>query len=773
MSLFNNIRKSNLFKGTLGKIIISYIVVLLIPLLINSIVFFNVNNILINNLKSYNSSVLNQVLQSIDNQMISINKSTQFITYDENLQNIWNNYDNEYRIYKLTSLLKSIKNLDINNEIIEKIYIYFYQNDTVISSDSKGSSKNYFSYLYDHYDENDYNLWVKTILRKDYSKAFESSFMNEEKRKFNMGLNYIQLLTDKTKNYSATMVVKINEESIKSLVDNINRTNNSIIIITDHNANIMYSNTDNTSILDQAAEAKSFSTVGFNNETYYFQNIKSDLSKWEIKCFTPKDKFVSSIEWVQNLFIVMFLLCLIVGGLFSYYFARKNLSPVNEIIDIFKTDKETIIGNEYDFLKEKVKHINLEKETLKNEVDKQYPIIKNALLSQILKGQATTENIKEIDESLNNFVVLLIDIDDCSEFIELDNEYEWFLARYSIKNIIEEIFDNKYKINFVDLEKNRIAIIIASTKSILSERANFIDFIDNIIKLIREMTKIIITISISDEKYTSDDISFGYVEAMTAMENKVIQGIGSTIEYAKINRVNQYYYYPIDEEINIINNAKQGKFTEIKGILDNIYRINFVDRALSPEIAKCLLWDMMNTVIKILNTTGISFEDLGMVTVKTDASSSLEGEPLDWFDKFYNIKSLSMRFQYIIEFYNSICEFYNSKSNEHIENSINLMKEYINENYTDCSFSISQIADELNFSRQYLSDFFKKNTGGNLMTYLTNLRIEHSKNLLETTDLSVLQIANAVGYIDDAGFRKAFKKITGFTPSNYRNIYKV
>ena len=54
------------------------------------------------------------------------------------------------------------------------------------------------------------------------------------------------------------------------------------------------------------------------------------------------------------------------------------------------------------------------------------------------------------------------------------------------------------------------------------------------------------------------------------------------------------------------------------------------------------------------------------------------------------------------------------------------------------------------------------------MDYLTDLRINHARQLMGQTELTMREIADMVGYEDQLYFSRIFKKRTGFTPSAYR-----
>ena len=90
------------------------------------------------------------------------------------------------------------------------------------------------------------------------------------------------------------------------------------------------------------------------------------------------------------------------------------------------------------------------------------------------------------------------------------------------------------------------------------------------------------------------------------------------------------------------------------------------------------------------------------------------------------------------------------------------------EHYLDPMFSVSFVSEQLNVSSSYISKTFKKGTGRNLLDYVQQLRIDHAKELLRQTDLTVSAIATQSGFCNDVSFIRVFKKLEGVTPGKYR-----
>ena len=104
------------------------------------------------------------------------------------------------------------------------------------------------------------------------------------------------------------------------------------------------------------------------------------------------------------------------------------------------------------------------------------------------------------------------------------------------------------------------------------------------------------------------------------------------------------------------------------------------------------------------------------------------------------------------------------------ERTIQSITRYLQEHLSE-EISLAVLADEFHLNPQYISQLFKNEIGVNFLAYFTNIRMERSKKLLLTTDLSVADISEQSGYGDYRVFTKVFKKTEGVTPSQYRRDF--
>ncbi len=93
---------------------------------------------------------------------------------------------------------------------------------------------------------------------------------------------------------------------------------------------------------------------------------------------------------------------------------------------------------------------------------------------------------------------------------------------------------------------------------------------------------------------------------------------------------------------------------------------------------------------------------------------------------------------------------------------------YMEEHCSDPEISITVLADSFDLSITRFSLAFKEKMGMSPLEYLTLLRVEHAKELLAATDLTIRDISTQVGYYDAGSFIRRFKQVTGETPLQYR-----
>ncbi|MGE5676749.1 MAG: response regulator [Pseudomonadota bacterium] len=97
---------------------------------------------------------------------------------------------------------------------------------------------------------------------------------------------------------------------------------------------------------------------------------------------------------------------------------------------------------------------------------------------------------------------------------------------------------------------------------------------------------------------------------------------------------------------------------------------------------------------------------------------------------------------------------------------------YVLENI-DEEVSLSTVADSLFINKSYISGNFKQKTGISFIEYLTTVKMERAKKLIRDGSIRIYEIGGLLGFKDIEYFSRVFKKYTGLSPMEYRQIFRM
>ena len=229
---------------------------------------------------------------------------------------------------------------------------------------------------------------------------------------------------------------------------------------------------------------------------------------------------------------------------------------------------------------------------------------------------------------------------------------------------------------------------------------------------------------------------------------------------------------------NIVTNRKRNHafdyaiYTRLKEHIENgdpIGLSNFMSNISvgKVQIEKLIAADFIRSLrisfIKACAMGSLISMDCG---VHFDKALDISDDAIRQMEKLENINEIyELMKNTVITFAQAVSQY---RSLSHSK-PVRLILDYIAEHYNE-KITLTDLAGLTNFSTFYISSLLKKDTGLSLAENINRIRIEKSKKFLLETNLSILEVAQHVGFNYQNHFASIFKKQTGLSPTDYRNI---
>lgn len=769
------LRKKLNFKSTFIKLMLSYVMLISVILFATTLAIYSgYKRQIIENSISSSEKILEQASYYTNYTLSWSNLFLYQLYLNQDIYNLmYSGKDgsivatNNPKIMQLTSSMPSIYSIYIYNNNFEKFYTSisgeqklgtFYDQDII--NILKNDSETFTSRL----------IPRKITPSSTYTKNVLSVFLSNSKSSRNKlpdGSLVINLDTDEVEKYFKTIS---QDGSDLFAID----TNGDIVL--HPNSELFLKNISKDDYVKRILSSK-------DENGHFLSDINGkhcvityrSLSRMGLKLVTvtPYNSFLGSINKMIHLIITIFITILILGLIFSYLISVRIYSPIDKIVKHVKSkapvnddaDKFSK-SNEFDFLSLTIDNLLNEKLSLKKLSSEDTDFIKKQLLKSILlntvlnfKDMKTKFEELNINISENNNIVILFKIDmfknSCAKLSSKDRQ----LIRFGIRNICTELTSKHYKNECLTMSSDSIALIVNDLEDETAKNLNLIiDIINQIKSYVSLYFNISLSTGIGSYAYNLSELSSSYELAVNCVRYKLKYGSGCILYYDKISAdINPDYSYDEALENSLFTSVKLGNLKNIEyefdKILNKISTYSYSNIILSISQLALHSKKLVDSLYKMNNET---------------VDVSLKGF-LDNLDKLETLDEVKVWF---MNLYSDCVSQFNKKKLNKLKNTVKTVLDYIDANYYDPSLSPEAIADHVNISSNYLRTIFKNSINKSLSSYISEVRFNKAKELLETTDLTASEISAAVGFSNTNYFYTAFKKNFGVSPNQYRTTCK-
>ncbi|MCY9659201.1 helix-turn-helix domain-containing protein [Paenibacillus chondroitinus] len=769
---FNRIRFNK--RSVIVTWLTSYISVLLVPIIISGILYAASWHVVESEVNRANNNALKQMELAIDNSLGGIERLSLEISLNKQVNAFINTSqpltDNDY--YDLVTISNDLRVYQTANEFIEQIYLYYKNSDTVISTRNRTDSRQLFQML-DGQTLKGYEAW-KTYLDKRYIQEYTPVTITEDDNAYKAVL-FAKSVTLANRDQPGAVLLFVMKDS--KLLANIPPSEATSVAVLDKENRLVAS-----SGLQQSPDFLTYDKFTGENGLFYgdvaakqvaVSYTTSARTGWKYMSMIPAERFDDKMKYMKSLVYASIILSLLLGGLVTFLFLRKNYNPIHHLIRSFSMKAGISFAegtNEYGFLQDALNNTFAEKEQVDRRLHQHRDAIRSHFLQGLLKGNL--EQDIPVHESLSahdirldspHFAVILFHIDHFGKFqddVAIDPQ-KVKLMQFILMNVVEEVIGLQNQGFTTEIEDMQACIFNFGSEEPDTDELNRVA--ESVKLFLLDHFHVHLTVSISSVHEDLFGIAEAYQEALSAMAYRLVKGSGAIIRYDELpstEAVRQAgtYYYPLHVEQQLINFIKTGDYEKSSTIIEQIIETNVSNSVLSVPLGKCLMFDLASTMLKTMNEIG---------SQGNKKSFMEQFNPVERLSECETIKEMKREILSILE---QVCESIQADRKQEYSPLGDLVSAYVKANYAEENLNISMIGEKFGITPSYLSKQFKAQTGDALLDFISRTRLEEAKKLLTEQPLSIVEIARKVGYNDINTFNRTFKKFEGITPGKYKEL---
>ncbi len=766
--------------------LISNLVLLLIPVSMGAFLYTKVEASLESGANRSNQAMLEQLKLSLDSKLSEVQKLAQQIIFDPKLEYLLK-LDQDAGGPDRYQFIEFMRNTmsrqgSLTNFILD-YYVYFRNSDLVLRPGLLTDSHKFYD-MYYSYQGMSYDRWRESMLTSFHTMDYLPSatllrtaeydpMQSIEKTPLNV-ITFAQSLPGRDRrDITGTFVILIDESQIKEMFAQIeSASDSSIYIVNSDGRTIMATDRQPLpgELLSRITGTGGLFNQTINGDQKMVSYTSSEKEGWKYVLVTPKSVFMQQIILIKQWALILFALCLAVGLTAAFIFAYRNYSPLRKTVNAILRGNEWSGRpqvNEYELILQSIEGSLHTEKNLRSLLAQQTPVIRSNFLLRLLRGQMDVDASREGGQSLrfmditfvsDDFSVMVVQLDSIARFNAEPSEEQWALARFIVSNIGTDLIEYPHKAFAVELDRDRVAIVcnFAAEQAEGGEKVTR-ELATALKGMIEERFKIDVTVAVGLPHSGAKSISESYAEAASALEFRIVKGGGTIIYFQDITDVHSHYYYPVDIEVQLINFVRSGDADHALQLLDTIYAMNFESGSITPEYGKCLFFNITSTYLKIMNATGMDQNDI-------------LGPDIDLVKDIFSYETAEGMHKRMKRLYEILAESMVADKSGHSAQLLQDMDQFVDEHFTDSNMGLGMVADHFDMTPQYVSTFYKKQSGINLSDHIAKKRIELAKRHMADKEFTNAQIAQLVGYTSDVVFIRAFKKIEGVTPGKYREL---
>ena len=531
----------------------------------------------------------------------------------------------------------------------------------------------------------------------------------------------------------------------------------------DSNNILIYQHGSQYENLLSISDSGTIQSLIYEGEDLYGAVLKTSNGSWKVKVFMPDLTKQGNIPFLSPAFVLLVVLPMIACVLLTIFFTHKNYRGILDLVNLFSShasehpkDQEIV---DYRLVQQYAGQVIAEKNRMTQQISEYSYSRKYEVLDKLVRNtyqsreealRALAETDLAIRDGRNTVLCISCPADTFDTLVP-----GGATIRETVRRLVGDLLDQPYVL--FDTSAKEITCVISLETEDMPELL-VQSIISHLNVEVAYRYGIEILLGAGNPTQHIHRLGESLEQARAVIRYRELSG-GHVNLYSELMDLEDLYYYPKEYDEKILDYVVAGKKEDAIALIRKIYREHFEKEGSMPSVRainaiKSRLWDC---VVSIADRYGIPKDEL---------DTSDQGQSLA---RIRGEMSARRYFSLICEKIDLLAEKIQEKKNAGQNSLGKRIQDYVLDNFCDNKLSLKQISEALGVHENYISNLFKNAYGENLSSYVEKLRIEKSCELIRSSTMKIEEIAGNVGYTSGASFRRAFKKVKGISPAEYRD----
>ncbi|MEK3687050.1 helix-turn-helix domain-containing protein [Paenibacillus sp. FSL R10-2736] len=718
--------------------------------------------------ENYNM-VLNNIADRLDKVFTEIYSFNYLLALDEATMQVFSSnftVDNHAKYSYVSHSIRSLGRIRLMNEYVDNVFIYKKRDALIISDQGTYSAADFFgrSHRLELYSEDFWQAYGSQQRPFQILPPSRSPSQN--------GAYILPIVQTAIAEYKSNdlFVINVKVDSIVQLLLDFKLTPNSKLFVLDDNRQVIFS----TEMDSPEAETRQFIKKFQTGEE---SNLKTVINGEEVLAIQKNTRFVFKnlnmislvpVADIQDSMKVMKfwgnlinMLAMILSIVISFLLSRRLYAPIQSLIVKLPRTSGGPPSNEYKLLDREFHRMLDDVSSLNDKLSFIYPLALERWLVNILRFKRLPDQ-QEVEDFLDkcgfafehpSFIVALIRIKFTESFHSQYNAAEQNAVRSRILQMMKSHVPAARQWIIVEIETNVLGLLANAPQ--LAERQKELEpyfaYLEAGVRSIEEVRTL--SVGVGQIHRGFEGLQQSYLDAMKAMwrtspsqkERIHYSGSGAAQTAATL-------LTPEDSRkiFNLLCSAKKEELFVLLGtVLNDKAHGGISDIGLKEHLLQLFVIGSQVLKHKDAALSEVVYRDYIRV-ILSDAALSMDGAA-----------------EFIARFFTAIMDTLNPEADRQ---EYLVFKEYIDTHYQE-DIHLELLAGKFHTTSNYMSRLLKKELGRPFHQYLQELRIGKAKELLAQSSMPIQDIWASVGFNNRNSFIRAFRKLEGISPTDYRSQY--